>query len=156
MGELMLKQTHYITKMINRFGQGDANAVRNPMVVGQDLTPNASHGLFNSKTKYRELIGAMLYVANATRPDISIALSELSQYLECPREMHWRAAIRVLRYLKGTSSFGLKFSTSASDSVPMNGAPVIYKSKRQSSIALSSAEAEYMALAALIVSKFMQ
>jgi hypothetical protein len=158
--------------MLDRFGMTDANAVRSPFVIGQDLTPDDSHARFDDKTKYRELIGSMLYVANCTRPDISVAMSILSQYLADPREMHWRVGLRVLSYLKGTASLGIRYTKTNPDTlslyaysdanwggdkstrrstsgvlVTMNGGPVIYKIKRQATVALSSAEAEFMALA---------
>lgn len=172
-GELSMKQTQFITRMLERCGQLDACAVRNPLVHGQDLIPDETHKPFNEKTKYRELIGSLLYVANSTRPDISVAVSILSQYLDCPRKMHWRAAIRVLRYLKGTSRLGIQFKSKNTDTsmsiaafsdskwggdkqsrrstsgvlVQLAGGPAVYNSKRQATVALSSAEAEYMALA---------
>jgi hypothetical protein len=83
-------------------------------VVCQDLSPDDTHKPVHDKTVYRELIGSLLYVANSTRPDICLATSVLSQYLEQPREMHWRAAIRVLRYLKGTKDMGIVLSRNES------------------------------------------
>ncbi|KAE9006178.1 hypothetical protein PF005_g12886 [Phytophthora fragariae] len=99
-------------------------------------------------------------------------MSMLSQYLDKAQDFHWHAAIRVLRYLKGTSKMALVFKRGSSKNVAvsafcdanwggdlatrrstsgvlvlMDGAPVIFKSKRQSSVALSTAETEYMALA---------
>ncbi|KAJ0392282.1 hypothetical protein P43SY_006190 [Pythium insidiosum] len=159
-GELMIKQSQYITKMVERFGQADAHAVHNPLVF--DLSPADEHARLANKTQYRELIGALLYVANATRPDISMAVSALSRYLEEPRELHWRAAVRVLRYLKGTASMGIKYKQSKSGGINMvtycdanwggdketrrstsgviimlGGGPVVYRSKRQATVSLS-------------------
>ncbi|KAI9907146.1 hypothetical protein PsorP6_016511 [Peronosclerospora sorghi] len=57
--------------------------------------------------RYREHIGSMLYIANGTRPDICVSICESSQHLEAPKPAHMKAAIRVLRYLGGTSKFGL-------------------------------------------------
>lgn len=171
-GELALKQSQFITKMLQKFGCEDANAVRNPMVLGQDLLPTNDQDVLEDKSKYRELVGSLLYVANATRPDVSVALSVLSQFLDCPRAMHWRAAKRVLCYLKGTQNHGIQFTRDKENAICMaaycdanwggdtatrrstsgvlvllGGGPVIYKSKRQSTVALSSAEAEYISLA---------
>ncbi|KAI9905353.1 hypothetical protein PsorP6_013560 [Peronosclerospora sorghi] len=80
-------QEQFITKMLQKFGCNDAHATRNPMVLGQDLVPTDDHDVFDDKTKYRELVGSLLYVDNATRPDVSVALSVLSQYLDSPRAM---------------------------------------------------------------------
>ncbi|GMF37515.1 unnamed protein product [Phytophthora fragariaefolia] len=158
--------------MLERFSHVDASPVRNPAVLGQDLASDDSHAMRDDERSYRELIGSLLYVANATRPDISAILSTLSQYLDCPRDMHWRVALRVLHYLKGTATRGIRFRCGSSNRTGirayadanwggdkktrrstsgvlllLGGGPVIYKSKRQATVALSSAEAEYMALA---------
>ena len=171
-GELHLGQKHFILKMMTKFNCDEAHAVRNPLVFGQDLAPDDSHDILDDKTRYRELVGSLLYVANATRPDISSSLSILSQYLDCPRAMHWRAAKRVLCYLNGTQDHGIKYTRSTNHVTSLKAycdanwggdkhtrrstsgvliflgdGPVVYRSKRQSSVALSSAEAEYMALA---------
>ncbi|KAL8013243.1 putative reverse transcriptase, RNA-dependent DNA polymerase [Plasmopara halstedii] len=169
-GELSLRQSQFISKMLEKFGLSGCNPVRNPMVLGQDLTPDDSHSVHRNQTEYWELIGSLLYIVNATRPDISASLSTLSQFLEQPREMHWHAALRVLKYLSGTRSHGILFRRSARFSLQtfadanwggdkgsrrstsgvlllLGGEPVVYKSKRQATVALSSAEAEYMALA---------
>jgi len=59
--------------------------------------------------KYRSIIGGLLYLANTTRPDLSYPVGRLSQYLNAPKEHHMNAAKRVLRYVKGTTSYGLIF-----------------------------------------------
>ena len=55
-----------------------------------------------SRTPYRALIGSLMYLAVGTRPDISYAVGRLSSFLDYYRPEHWEAAIRVVRYLKGT------------------------------------------------------
>ncbi|GMF31110.1 unnamed protein product [Phytophthora fragariaefolia] len=129
--------------------------VKNPAVLGQDLASDDSHAMRDDERSYRELIGSLLYVANATRPDISAILSTHSQYLDCPRDMHWWAALRVLHYLKGTATRGIRFRCSSSNRTGirayadanwggdkktrrstsgvlllLGGGPVVYKSKR--------------------------
>ena len=51
-----------------------------------------------------------MYLASTTRPDISFAMSMLSRYMSNPGDDHWHALKRVLRYLKGTMSFGIHYS----------------------------------------------
>ncbi|KAL0430656.1 UNVERIFIED_CONTAM: Retrovirus-related Pol polyprotein from transposon RE2 [Sesamum radiatum] len=63
--------------------------------------------------KCRRLVGRLLYL-NFTRPDISFAVQQLSQFLQAPRTSHWDVGLHVLRYLKGTPSTGLFFSSSSS------------------------------------------
>lgn len=62
-----------------------------------------------NESMYRSLIGCLMYLT-ATRPDIMYAVSVLSRFMNCASESHFKAAKRVLRYVKGTLSFGVKFS----------------------------------------------
>ena len=62
-----------------------------------------------SKTNYRSLIGCLNYLALSSRPDICFASNALSSFVENPGEVHWKAAKRVLRYLRGTMEQTLTF-----------------------------------------------
>ena len=59
-------------------------------------------------TMYHQMIGSLMYLTN-TRPDICFAVNTLSQYLTDPRSVHLTAAKHILRYLKGTVDYGLKY-----------------------------------------------
>lgn len=111
---ISLSQTAFIDRIIERFGQSDAHPVDTPMVTGLHLQrPDRSAptppeiAAWAAKTPYRELIGSLNYVAVATRPDIAYAVGRLASFLDCYQPDHWSAAIRVLRYLKGTRTIGL-------------------------------------------------
>uniref|UniRef100_A0AAV1VEY0 Polyprotein n=1 Tax=Peronospora matthiolae TaxID=2874970 RepID=A0AAV1VEY0_9STRA len=123
---------------------------------------------------YRSLAGSLLYVATGARPDIAFAVGRLSRHLKKPSEEHWNAAIRVLRYLKSTATHGICYRSKpgglklsafsntdwGSDKdnrhstsgvmVMVNDSLVIFKSKLQSSVSLSTAEAECVALSLCI------
>ncbi|KRZ72506.1 Retrovirus-related Pol polyprotein from transposon TNT 1-94, partial [Trichinella sp. T8] len=58
---------------------------------------------------YRSLVGSLMYLSVSTRPDIAFAVSLLSQFNENYGSQHWTGAKRVLRYLKKTASYGLRF-----------------------------------------------
>jgi hypothetical protein len=60
---------------------------------------------------YRQLIGSLMYLVN-TRPDICYAVNVLSQFMSQPRQTHWIAAKHVLRYLRGTIGYGLRYASS--------------------------------------------
>ena len=60
-----------------------------------------------SRIPYREAIGSLMWAAVATRPDIAFAVSLLSQCLENPGELHWKAAKRAMRYLNRTKNYKL-------------------------------------------------
>jgi hypothetical protein len=79
LGKLQLRQSQFISRMVERFGQMDAFPVRNPSVVGQDLRPVKGAAQLASDKPYRQLIGSLLYVANGSRPDICAAVGVLSQ-----------------------------------------------------------------------------
>jgi hypothetical protein len=57
---------------------------------------------------YRQLIGSLMYLVN-TRPDICLAVNALSQYMVEPRHVHWMATKHMLRYLRGTIGYGLRY-----------------------------------------------
>lgn len=120
---------------------------------------------------YKELIGALLHLANTTRPDISFISGYLSRFMQDPCKLHWTAAKHVIRYLKATKELGIVYTrgidhelgihgytdsdfaadvtdrTSTSGYVFMHsGGAVSWKSKKQDVIAQSTVEAEYIAM----------
>uniref|UniRef100_A0AAV1VJJ4 Integrase catalytic domain-containing protein n=1 Tax=Peronospora matthiolae TaxID=2874970 RepID=A0AAV1VJJ4_9STRA len=174
-GTLMIKQTRYIDDVAKRFGQENAKSVDNPCATGLKLSKSQSPATDEERRKmqsrpYRSLIGCLLYITTCTRPDISFVVTQLSRFLENPGAQHWNAAIRVLRYLKTTRQHGIIYkggtgsvtAEAYSDAdwgsnlddrrsvsgvmIMIGNAPVVFKSKFQRTVALSSAEAEYMAL----------
>lgn len=166
---IMLTQKTYIREILQRFGMEECKPSSTPLDAGAKLTTTdpwaAADG---AKPPYRELVGALLYLSVATRPDIAHAASSLSQFNENFGKVHWIAAKRVLRYLKGTADIGITFrrgQTSIEGYVDadwagsthdrrsftgyafiMNEGCISWDSRKQRTVALSSTEAEYMAL----------
>jgi hypothetical protein len=131
-----------------------------------------------NEVPYSQAVGALMYAAMGTRPDIIYSTTALSQFLQCPTRPHWMALKRVLRYLKGTQQAQLLYHPTAdsaqnplavqgySDSDWGNdvndrrsvtgwvfllyGCAVSWQSRKQRSTALSSVEAEYMATASAV------
>ena len=64
---------------------------------------------------YQQAIGCLTYASTATRPDIAAAVSILSTFMSNPSKEHWIGIKRVLRYIKGTLNYGLKFQANGND-----------------------------------------
>jgi hypothetical protein len=111
---LSIMQSTYIDTLIERFRQTDAQPLSCPLEPSITLlkkdcpTTDKDHAKMES-TPYKELIRSLMYAAICMRPDISFAVSMLSQFMVNPGKVHWKAALHVLRYLKGTREMGLWF-----------------------------------------------
>ena len=105
--EIFLGQGKYIEETLQRFGMMDCKSMPTPMVANLKLLNETSSDRVDS-TIYRKMIGSLMYLTN-TRLDICFADNTLSQFMVEPRRVHWIAAKHILRYLKGTVEYGLKY-----------------------------------------------
>jgi len=169
---MLIHQSAYTRNVIKKFGMDNCNEVAMPADPNVVLTRNISEdNQAITNVPYRQLIGSLMYLSIGTRPDITYIVNKLSQYLEHPSSIHWSAAKRILKYLKGSITLGIKFGetstedkniiTSYSDAdyaacidsrrstsgvvVMLNGGPVIWSSRKQGIVATSTTDAEYMA-----------
>ncbi|XP_059285110.1 secreted RxLR effector protein 161-like [Lycium ferocissimum] len=69
---------------------------------------------FGPEVPYLSAIGALMYLANATRPDIAFSVNLLARYSSSPTRRHWNGVKHILRYLKGTSDMGLFYTNKGS------------------------------------------
>ena len=67
-------------------------------------------GTAKDQLRYYQIIGSLMYLASATRPDIVFAVSKLSRFVSKPGDVHWHAIERVMRYLKGTVNYRLHYT----------------------------------------------
>ncbi|WVZ49881.1 hypothetical protein U9M48_001204, partial [Paspalum notatum var. saurae] len=105
---ITLSQTHYVEKVLSRFGYIDNKPSSTPYDPSVTLKKNKRIGV--NQLKYSQIIGSLMYLASATRPDISFAVSKLSRFMSNPGTDHWHALERVMCYLKGTMSYGIHYS----------------------------------------------
>ncbi len=166
-GSIILHQEAYAKKLLNRFGMSDSKPVQTPLVKDNE-TLNESNEL-RPNVPYREAIGSLMFLSTVTRPDLAYAVSIAARSMENPTEKDWCNVKRILRYIKGTLSYGLSYNSNEqstdlmmySDSDYANdvgtrkstsgfvckfaGGAITWKSKRQQCVALSTTEAEFIA-----------
>ena len=165
-GEIMLSQGKYVVEILKRFGMMDCKSMTTPMTTNLKLLGDTTSETVDA-TLYRQMIGSLMYLTN-TRPDICFAVNTLSQYMVDPRHVHLIAVKHVLRYLKGTIDYGLRYDANCefglvgyTDSnwagsvidqkstsgccFSLGSAVIAWCSRKQTSVALSTTEAEYIA-----------
>ena len=165
---ISISQTKYINEMLNKFKMEDCKPVGTPMVTGCKLSKDDTTE-YVDQTMYRSMIGSLLY-ATSTRPNIMHVVCQVGRFQDSPKNGHLLAVKRIFRYLNGTANHVLWYPKDNSldlyaftdadwdgcidDRKSTNGAAfflggclVSRSSKKQSSVSLSTAEAEYIAAA---------
>ncbi|XP_040986424.1 secreted RxLR effector protein 161-like [Juglans microcarpa x Juglans regia] len=89
----------------------ECKSVATPLIANEKLKKEDGVKEADAAT-YRSLIGSLLYLG-ATRPNIMYATSLLSRFMQCPNQIHFGAAKRVLRYIQGTKDFGIWYKPSS-------------------------------------------
>ena len=143
--------------------------VATPLEAGKNFHKLSENEEPADEKQYQAAVGSLNYAAIASRPDLSTAVGKLSQFMKSPSAEHWSAVKRVLRYVKGTLHLGLRFTHSESFKLigysdsdwagciesrkstsglvfRVGSSTISWSSKKQSVVALSSTEAEYIAL----------
>ncbi|KAG8703200.1 hypothetical protein FRC09_004302, partial [Ceratobasidium sp. 395] len=168
---LVLNQGAYIVSMIDEAGLLGAYPADSPASTTTNLDRNdGARPHYN----YGRMIGRLMYAAICTRPDIAYAVNYLAQFTACYGQAHVTALKRILRYLSGTTHHGLVYRRNTDQVLDfgevgysdadwganqldrksisghcfmLGGAAISWSSKKQPTVALSTMEAEYMALA---------
>ncbi|SCZ99461.1 BZ3501_MvSof-1269-A2-R1_Chr7-1g09247 [Microbotryum saponariae] len=171
-GSIALSQERYIMDVLARFHfDTTTRGTTVPMTPGLSLTAIPGQGTERIRSWYLQAIGSLLYISLGTRPDIAFAVSYLSRFANNPGRRHWIAVKHVLRYLRATyrdellyargpakvtgvvgysdANWGACVDTSISTMgyvFYLAGAAVSWSSKRQTRVADSTTDAEYLAL----------
>jgi len=155
-----------VVKILERFGIVDCNPVTTLMELDfKKLSGSVAGPVLRNATEYHQLVKALMFLVNS-RPDICFAVNTLSQHMVEPHHTHWIGAKNLLRYLHGTITHGFRYTAGdvrllgytdvdwAGSVVDckstfgccfsLGSASISWMSRKQKSIALSTAEAEYI------------
>ncbi|WVZ15253.1 hypothetical protein V8G54_012819 [Vigna mungo] len=169
--EIFVCQEKYAKEVLMKFNMGECKSAATPMNQKEKFCREDGAEKVDEKL-FRSLIGCLMYLT-ATRPDIMHSVSLLSRYMHCASEIHFQAAKRILRYVKGTIDYGIWFKKVESLSFhgysdsdwagcvddmrstsgycfSLGSGVFSWCSKKQEIIAQSTAEAEYVAAAAAV------
>jgi hypothetical protein len=160
-----VSQGKYIKDMIKKVRMNDTKAISTPMGTNVNLDSDTSGNMMNKKL-YWSMIGSLLYMT-ASRSDVIFSVCMCARFQASPKESHLEATKRILRYLKHTQNVGLWYLKGAklelvgySDSdyagckverrstlgtcQLLGRSLVLWSSKKQNSVALSTAKAKYI------------
>ena len=167
---IVLSQGKYVQEILQRMGMKGCKPSSTPLSTSEKMSLHDGEILgAEDSTRYRSIVGALQYLT-LTRPDISYSVNKVCQFLHAPTSTHWTAVKRILRYLQGTKSHGLKLGksdsmlVSAFSDADWAGCPdhrrstggfavflgsnlISWSARKQPTVSRSSTEAEYKALA---------
>ncbi|XP_057418603.1 uncharacterized mitochondrial protein AtMg00810-like [Lotus japonicus] len=164
--KIYIHQTKYIKDMLKKYNMHKSNDMSTPMYPNTVLDKNDESSLVDP-TSYRGMIGSLMYLTSS-RPDIMFSVCLCARFQVNPQQSHLSVVKRIFRYLIGTTNLGLLYEKGsdfrlkgfcdadyAGDKVErkstsggchfLGNCLVSWSSKRQSTISLSTAEAEYVA-----------
>ncbi|GMF65678.1 unnamed protein product [Phytophthora lilii] len=142
-GSVTLSQARYISDILERFGMQDCKPAASPVDLSVRLVPSDASTKLDAP--FREAVGALMHLMTSTRPDIAFAVGYISRFMENPQGMDSRGysdADWAGDHSDRKSTTGYVFQ--------VFGGPVSWGSKKQSSVSLSTSEAEYIALSLAI------
>ena len=161
---ISLNQSSYIQSILERFQMTEVK----PMYTPSDKWLILEGESVNQKL-YQQAVGSLMFLQTATRPDLSFAVNQVARFMHDPRESHWKAVLRIFRYLKHTQDLELTYKKDSESKLigyadasfandvtdrkstsgytfMTNGGAVSWRSRKQKLITSSAMEAEYVSL----------
>lgn len=175
-GVTTINQENYLKKILAKHSMSDCKPISTPIDQNfnfDQLKRDISESIETERI-CRQIIGSLLYAASGSRPDLCVVIGFLSRYQHCASEALYKVLKRVLRYIKGKLSLSLVYNASKSKELTVGyvdadwagdvedrksttgyifsvyGSVISWSCRKQSSVALSSTEAEYVALSCAI------
>ncbi|MBW0545604.1 hypothetical protein O181_085319 [Austropuccinia psidii MF-1] len=169
---ITLDQQHFTEALLDLYGLSECKPVTTPLLPNTHMSVATLDEIEKFKllgVNFRSAVGSINYLSTATRPDLPHSVSCLSQFLESPGIQHWNGFLHVLRYLRGTQDLGLVYSSNQPQGIAsysdadwgncqqtrrsvtgyletFDGSLVLWKTWKQPTVSLSTAEAEYKAV----------
>ncbi|GJT95020.1 putative RNA-directed DNA polymerase [Tanacetum coccineum] len=170
-----LNQSAYIDKILKKFNMQNSKKGFIPMEVKHDLSnemcaSSDEEKAYMKRVPYASAVGSIMYAVRCTRPDVAFAQNLVSRYQQNPGKLHWVAVKHILKYLRNTRDMFLVYGGKPDTELNVtgfcdaswqcdkddtksqtgyvfvvNGGAVDWKSKKQTTIAMSATQAEYMA-----------
>eukprot|EP00253_Pinus_taeda_P027362 PITA_27362 len=161
---IFLSQSKYACDLLHHFHMEDCKPAPSPSQSGVKISVTCTSPKVDA-TLYHQLVGKILYLTH-TCPDLSFDVGLIAQFMQTPPEIHWKAAKRILHYVRGIVQFGIHYNVEASPLLvgftdsdwagdpddrkstagyvfTLGSGPITWACKKQGAISLSSAEAEY-------------
>ena len=163
-----------VVNLLEKFGMSECRGSPTPLVPRQQLKatascPDSEKATVAEHSRFMSAVGGIQYLAVVTRPDLSYVCNALAKHMACSLKEHWAAIQHVLRYLQSTKNLGITFGGSENKSlveaytnanfanacdcksvsgmvIRVYGSCVVWRSKRQDTIASDTTEAEIIAM----------
>jgi len=105
---IFISQEKYVNEVLERFNMQERKAAITPTMMELKLSREDSSMDFDPSL-YKSIVGSLMYFT-ATSPDIMHVVRLISRFMEKPKDAHWQAAMRILRYVKGTKRYGILYT----------------------------------------------
>nr|GEX74461.1 uncharacterized mitochondrial protein AtMg00810-like [Tanacetum cinerariifolium] len=145
---ILICHERYTRNLLKKYEIYDSSSVKTPMVPPKNLGHDLA-GKSVNETSYRGIIRSLMYLT-AIRPDIQFSIVLCARYRSNPKESHLTAVKRILKYLKDYAGCNMDRKSTLCACQILGGKLVCWSAKKQQSVAISSAEAEYVVTAGVV------